>query len=494
MKPSVNLLTGDNRISLAGLAENSIDGCVTDPPYSLTSIVKRFGKPDSAPARRDAGNGNDGSFGRLSGGFMGKGWDATGIERDPEFWAEVYRVLKPGAFVFAFGGARTGHWQACAMAQAGFIMHPMHAWLYGQGFPKGHDASKAIDKHFGTTDLRTVTGTRYEARRFAPGATVEREGGYRKREEDDGNEQTFAATNEIGGRPEAQQWDGWKYGTQTQKPAMEPIYLGQKPYDGKPVESILKWGVGAFNIDGCRVPPTGEAKPDARNGQASQDRRYTEKGGTNFAAKPGPIGGDAAGRYPANVLHDGSDVVVALFPETTSGRLSPEHNVKASDNGSMSGGNYAGRVKSEFGGDSGSAARFFNNFPAEAFPWPLAFYHGKAGKSDRRAELVDRDAGEKPHPTVKPVGLLRHLARHICPPGGTILDPFAGTGTTAEAARAEGMNCVLMEAEDEYIEFLRRRFPEVIKSYDTGNTRDAYDDLLAPPMRVEDDYAELLGL
>lgn len=106
----------------------------------------------------------------------------------------------------------------------------------------------------------------------------------------------------------------------------------------------------------------------------------------------------------------------------------------------------------------GSFARFFNSFPADDFPWPMAFYHSKAGKADRRADLVDRDAGEKPHPTVKPIGLLRHLVRHICPPGGTVLDPFGGTGTTAEAARLEGCNAVLMEAEPEYIAFLRRRF------------------------------------
>lgn len=138
---------------------------------------------------------------------------------------------------------------------------------------------------------------------------------------------------------------------------------------------------------------------NGRDGEASADRRYSDTGGTNFAATPGQ----------------------------------PR-------------------------GDSGSAARFFNTFPADEFPWPLAFYHSKAGKADRRAELVDKAAGEKPHPTVKPIGLLRHLVRHICPQGGTVLDPFGGTGTTGEAARLEGMNAVLMEAEPEYIAFLRRRF------------------------------------
>lgn len=473
MPADITLLPGDNRKSLAEMPDSSIDAVVTDPPYNLTSVTKRFGKPGSAAARRD---GNDGSFARLSGGFMGKLWDSTGIERDPEFWAEVYRVLKPGGFVFAFAGARTGHWQGCAMELAGFVMHPTHAWIFGSGFPKGHDASKAIDKHLGTEALRTVTGARYEAKRFAPGATVVKEGGYRKREDADGNEQTFAATTEAGGSPEAQQWDGYKYGTQTQKPAMEPIYLGQKPYDGKPVESILKWGVGAFNVDGCRVPSEGGS---VRNGEASQDRRYADRGAVGFAATPGPRGGDPTGRYPANVLHDNSPEVVALFPDSA-GQLARESSSSSRKTQDIYGTMTRGSAGREPRGDSGSAARFFNSFPADDFPWPVAFYHPKAGKADRRGELVDRDAGERPHPTVKPIGLLRHLIRHVCPPGGTILDPFAGTGTTAEAARLEGMGCVLMEAEDEYVAFLRRRFE---LTPDDGDSQ---------PSVAECDYLDLL--
>jgi site-specific DNA-methyltransferase (adenine-specific) len=169
-------------------------------------------------------------------------------------------------------------------------------------------------------------------------------------------------------------------------------------------------------------------------------------------------GGTDLGRYPANVLHDGSPEVVALFPESA-GQLATESSSSSSrKDQSVYGAMARGSAGREPRGDSGSAARFFNSFPADDFPWPLAFYHSKAGKADRRSDLVDRGAGEKPHPTVKPIGLLRHMIRHICPPGGTVLDPFAGTGTTAEAARLEGMDCVLMEAEPEYIAFLQRRF------------------------------------
>lgn len=503
-KPVVSLHAGDNRASLAALPENSIDAVVTDPPYSLTSITKRFGKPGAAAARTE---GNDGSFARVSAGFMGLQWDATGIERDPEFWAAVYRVLKPGGFVFAFSGARTGHWQACAMETAGFIMHPMHAWIYSTGFPKGHDASKAIDRHLGTSDLREVVGTRYEARRFAPGATVVQEGGYRKREVEDGNEQTFAATDEIGGSPEARQWDGWKYGTQTQKPAMEPIYLGQKPYEGKPVESILKWGVGAFNIDGCRVPTVDDLNGGAyaKQGGRRESASLRAGGGMNVPGKT--VGAEfvqPAGRYPANLLHDGSPEVAALFPDSK-GQQGDVRGTEASRTGDKNANCYGefGCVPAARRNDSGSAARFFNSFPdddwcldcgqhlaSEPCPEleadellaernaeidyrghsdiaiPVAFYHTKAGKSDR--------AGSR-HPTVKPIGLLRHLIRHICPPGGTVLDPFAGSGTTAEAARLEGMSCVLMEAEPEYLAFLRQRFG------------------LAAPLAAADDFSDLLG-
>ncbi|HRP25378.1 DNA methyltransferase [Thauera sp.] len=597
----IQILAGDNRVSLEWLPKNSIDAVVTDPPYLLTSIVERFGKAGSAPARTEK---NDGSFSRLSGGFMNKQWDSPNVAlppmsaefghymagfvdgegcfhvhkkqvngceaydcqfsitlraddrdilremqvrlggigslaertrdganpqvrycisskadcqilravlstfplrakkaRDFEIWCHaldawvshepksswsdvafyrdqlmlvkrfgslykpelllhyqwasgVYRVLKPGGFVFAFSGARTGHWQACAMEQAGFIMHPMHAWLYGQGFPKGHDASKAIDKHLGVEGSKGGVKPghadflgRDNIKSLREGGALSGKGGYTRPWMFDPEKVESQHYTYLPGSPEAQAWDGWKYGTQTQKPAMEPIYLAQKPYDGKPVESILKWGVGAFNIDGCRVAlldgDSLHAGVQHSGGAIDTSDTEGEWGFKRVDRAPG------LGRYPANVLHDGSDEVVALFPETKSGQLLPTHNVKASENGSMSGGNYAGRVKREFGGDSGSAARFFNSFPADDIPWPLAFYHSKAGKADR--------AGSK-HPTVKPIGLLRHLIRHICPPGGTVLDPFAGSGTTAEAARLEGMACILMEQEAEYLAFLRKRF------------------------------------
>jgi DNA modification methylase len=319
----IELHPGDNRESLRRLIDQGVrvHSVVTDPPYALDSVVKRFGKAGAAPARTEN---NDGSFGRLSGDFIGKTWDGTGIERDPEFWALVLEILLPGGCIFAFSGSRTSHWQACAMETAGFIIHPLHGWTYGTGFSKAHSASKAITKAFG----------------------------------------------EAGAGP-AEQWEGWAYGTQTQKPALEPIILAQKPFSEKTgPKNLLEHGVGAFNIDSCRVQPSG--------------------------------------RYPANLMHDGSEAALSVFPC--------------------------------------SSATFFNCFPPDCDP---VFYNAKAGKADR--------AGSK-HPTVKPIALMRHLIRHITPPGGTVLDPFAGSGTTAEAALLEGFDCILMEAEPEYLDFLRERF------------------------------------
>lgn len=446
-EPSVTIHPGDNRESLRRLIDQGVrvHSVVTDPPYGLVSIQKRFGKEGAKAARTDK---NDGSFARLSGGFMGKAWDGTGIERDPEFWKLIYDILLPGGYVFAFSGSRTGHWQACAMEIAGFIMHPMHGWCFGSGFPKAHGADRAIDVSLGLWNPRTKG-------------------------------ETYSPQSE-----EALGWEGWAHGTQSQKPALEPIYLGQKPFSEKTCgANLLKHGVGSVNIDGCRVPSEGGKH---RQNEASQDRRYDDRGVTNFAAKPGPRGGDPMGRHPANLLLDGSAEVVAMFP-ANAGAAAPVKGTEPSGVTKEIYGKFAGRVAGTFFADSGSAARFFHQFPVyacercqdtgtiafggsmsedpyeEACPvcdgisclhpetQPL-FYNSKAAKADR--------AGSK-HPTVKPIALMRYLIRHITPLGGTVLDPFAGSGTTGVGAKLEGVNCILMEAEPEYVDFLRQRFGQV---------------------------------
>lgn len=467
MTTKIELHAGDNRETLRRLIDQGVrvHSVVTDPPYGLVSIQKRFGK-DSAKAARTENN--DGSFARLSGGFMGKAWDATGIERDPEFWKLIYDILLPGGYVFAFSGSRTGHWQACAMEMAGFVMHPMHGWCFGSGFPKAHAADKAIDKMLGAKGGFVPSGD--PVKRMIPGADQHRDGSWIK---DNGRE--YQPGSYVPGSPEAAQWEGWAYGTQTQKPALEPIYLGQKPFSEKTgAANLLKHGVGAVNIDDCRVPidPSADASQlrIMQRGQRNEDQNGQEWGmSKNGGDTPTVV--RAEGRHPANLILDGSPEVVAMFP-AKAGAAAP---VKGTEPSSVTNdiyGKFNERVPGTFFGDTGSAARFFHQFGPDTDP---LIYQAKAGKADR--------AGSK-HPTVKPIALMQYLIRHITPPGGTVLDPFAGSGTTAEAARREGFDCILMEAELEYVEFLRCRFPET----DTEADADLAELMGRPQTRVTEVY------
>lgn len=322
---------GDCLSVLRGMADNSLDACVTDPPYGLS--------------------------------FMGKGWDYDVPSVD--IWREVFRVLKPGAHLLAFAGTRTQHRMAVNIEDAGFQIRDMIAWVYGSGFPKSHNL--------------------------------------------DG------------------EWQGW--GTAL-KPALEPITVARKPLIGTVAANVQTHGTGAINIDGCRVG-TGEDK----GVWPITQRRHND-----VAWTVQPVETDTTkGRWPANLIHDGSEEVLAGFPETKSGNLSPHHRLKASDNRAMSGPNQKRSPRNEFGGDSGSAARFF--------------YCAKASKADR-------DEGNN-HPTVKPTDLMRYLCRLVTPPGGTVLDPFMGSGSTGKAATLEGFAFVGIEREAEYLEIAKARIEHV---------------------------------
>lgn len=454
----ITLHEGDNRESLRRLIDQGVrvHSVVTDPPYGLVSIQKRFGKEGSAAARTDK---NDGSFARLSGGFMGKAWDGTGIERDPGFWRLIYDILLPGGYVFAFSGSRTGHWQACAMEMAGFVMHPMHGWVSHSGFPKAHNASKAIDKMLGVQGGFIAEGN--PVKRMIPGADQHATGSWEKN-----NGREYQPGQYVPGSPEAEQWEGWAYGTQAQKPALEPIYLGQKPFSEKTgAANLLKHGVGAVNINGCRVPTDEVITNHSRSAESAISKG---KYGDSKAQETHQTAGQVLGRHPANLILDGSPEVVAMFPKSSvTGKRSEKYKAAT-----VKGTNWL--MDNHQSTDEGSAARFYHQFPLTEEDYDLAALAGiisedrgdcivsnpKAGKADR--------AGSK-HPTVKPIALMQYLIRHITPPGGVVLDPFAGSGTTAEAARREGFDCILMEAEPEYIDFLRRRF---------GLANGDFDDLL----------------
>ena len=371
----VTLHAGDCLEVLATLAENSIDAVVTDPPYEL--------------------------------GFMGKSWDASGVAFCPDTWRLVWRVLKPGGHMVAFGAPKNYHRLACAIEDAGFEIRDSLMWVFGSGFPKSLDVSKAIDKAAGAErEIIGIAGKSGAARSCMAGDFT-------------GGEymETAPATDAT------REWAGW--GTAL-KPAYEPIVLARKPLsEGTVAANVLRWGTGALNIDATRVEHNEECKPMRAqsnvNSIIGQSGRYE----ATTELKPG-------GRWPANLCHDGSQGVLDLFPQTgpSSGKVRIN---KSSDSIGTFG--TKDRITQGIEDNGGSAARFF--------------YCAKASKQDR--------AGSN-HPTVKPINLMRWLVRMVTPPGGMVLDPFAGSGTTGLAANLEGFEVQLIEREAEYQSDIRSRF------------------------------------
>jgi site-specific DNA-methyltransferase (adenine-specific) len=404
----VTLHAGDCREMIRDIPDASIDSVVCDPPYALVSISKRFANSPRNERTENIGN----PYGRTGAGFMGKKWDNGEAAFAETFWAEVLRVLKPGGHVLAFSGTRTYHRLAVAIEDAGFEIRDQIGWAYGSGFPKSHDVSKGIDKRAGAD--REVVGTVRAgiARSARKGGEIV---GARAFEELKQSPITVPAT------PAAAYWEGW--GTAL-KPAWEPIVMARKPLGGTVAENVLEHGTGAINIGGCRV---GDA--DTRN--------LKRGGGNDFpheddSWKPAAVMvGSANGRWPANIIHDGSEEVLAAFPDTDSGGGPAVGTARSKVN---TYGDPTVSMTAPKGANSGSAARFF--------------YSSKADADDR--------IGSK-HPTVKPVDLMQYLVRLVTPPGGSVLDPFAGTGTTGEAAFREGMRAVLIEREPEYQADIARR-------------------------------------
>ncbi len=409
----IELHCGDCLEVLKTLPDNSIDSCVTDPPYHLLSIVKRFGAEGAAPAQF----GKDGAYARASAGFMGKQWDGGDIAFRPELWAQVLRVLKPGAFLLAMGGDRTYHRLATAIEDAGFECRGTIAWIFGSGFPKSLNVSKAIDRAAGAE--REVVGQRKKLESYGPNE-VYGDG------PDHGGMQLITAPATAAAR----QWEGW--GTAL-KPAMELICLARKPLsEGTVAANVLRWGTGAINVDGCRVA-TDELTPRNNNNTESLLRK-------GFEGEPKTIYPSGNGRWPANVIHDGSEEVVAGFPDVHGAGFARDAIRRCQPTGEII---CARPGDGNRLGDSGSAARFF--------------YTAKADNDDR--------LGSK-HPTVKPLGLMQYLVRLVTPKGGVVIDMFAGTGTTGEAAYREGCKVVLIEREAEYQADIRRRMELVLAGPD----------------------------
>jgi DNA modification methylase/transcriptional regulator with XRE-family HTH domain len=496
------LYRGDCLAVMRTMADNSVDSIVTDPPYELTS---------ARPGGRSPA-----TEGKVMKGFMGMAWDGSGIAYDVDMWREALRVLKPGGHLLAFSGSRTYHRMTCAIEDAGFEIRDQIMWLYGSGFPKSRNIGKDIDyrggaqlswfgpwlrewrekrgisqsemaKHFpsksgGKTGRVSnfELGTRLPTADdfnlickvldlpFASIEEVERDvigkkpgdpERFRSFAEQDGNERrTFNNDITAPATDAARQWDGW--GTAL-KPAHEPICVARKPLIGTVAANVLAHGTGAFNIDGCRVPTNGEAP----KGTGGRDSWREMEGRTDRQPHGGNITPDA-GRWPANIIHDGSDEVVALFPHTASGTLTPEMDIKASSG--WSGGSQADRVKSTFTANTGSAARFFycakasrpdRNEGCEALPQKVGDM--VSNTSGQHMTRRDEDYEAKPlgnhHPTVKPTDLMAYLVRLVTPPGGLVLDPFMGSGSTGKAAMRDGFQFVGIDMTAEYVEIARAR-------------------------------------
>lgn len=401
----VILHPGDCIDVLASLPENSVDAVVCDPPYHLHSITKRFAKT----GRTDKTRTKSGPHQRTARGFMNKLWDGGDVAFRVETWEAVFRVLKPGGYLLAFASTRGFGRMSVAIEDAGFITHPMIAWIFGSGFPKAHNAARAIDKELGREGEIEANGK--AVRRIRPGADQAKDGSWEKLEDRTYQPGAYQPSSE-----EAAEWQGWHYGGQSLKPAIEPIYMGQKPFTEKNgAANLLFWRTGAVNIDGCRV--SGEGNKTFNRDAGDRSREQYRTGTTVGGAIPTDIG-----RWPANVIHDGSDEVLACFPNID-GQIGGNND----PNGSMGYHGGANGISRPGIKDSGSAGRFF--------------YSAKADSEDR--------IGSK-HPTVKPVDLMQYLVRLVTPPGGTVLDPFAGTGTTGEAAWREGLKAILIEREPEY--------------------------------------------
>jgi site-specific DNA-methyltransferase (adenine-specific) len=420
----------------------SVDSVVTDPPYHLTSIVKRFGKEGSAPAQF----GTDGAFTRTSKGFMGKEWDGGDIAFQANTWRKCYELLKPGGHLIAFSGSRTYHRMAVAIEDAGFEIRDQCIWLYGSGFPKSHNIGREIDKKQGND--REVVG---EVR--AGKNALGQDSGWNKHNNRTQIEITKGNSD----------WEGW--GTAL-KPAHEPMVLARKPLSEKSVaDNVMKYGTGAINIDGCRIEGQSEdterkkvvRKARSTDGVWTDDNSGMKSEGSEYADA------DPRGRWPSNIMHDGSEQVQSIFPETSSTEVSRERTHK----GIWSAGELAESEQlMPAYGDQGNASRYFycaktskeeRNFGLHGFKNQVAV--GMSGRSD--GSLGSITMNKNVHPTVKPVELMRYLVRLVTPKGGLVLDPFMGSGSTGMGAREEDFRFVGIEKEEEYYEIAKARIKNV---------------------------------
>lgn len=406
----VNLFPWECSFAMSLMDPDSIDSVVCDPPYGLSK------EPDVAEVMRHWLAGDD--YVHTGSGFMGKSWDS--FVPGPAVWREAYRVLKPGGHLVAFFGTRTYDLGVMALRLAGFEVRDQLAWVYGSGFPKSHDVSKGIDKAAGVE--REVVGfkdNKSRAEGQIKGLNISSQG----------DPITAPAT------PESEQWQGW--GTAL-KPAFEPIVLARKPLSEKTVAAnVLRWGTGAINVDACRV-------------ETDEDRRRPSSGGDNglsgsstFKIRERKVEDQAmtAGRWPANFTHDGSDEATAPLGEAARFFYCPKAS-KADRN----------RGLDDATAQPSAASEFRPNHAEKAA-------NGEDGNPYGRFKPLKNF-----HPTVKPTALMQWLCRMVTPPGGIVLDPFMGSGSTGVAAVLEGFRFSGCEMTPEYFVLAKARIDGAVNS------------------------------
>ena len=410
------LLNGDCIEEMQKLIDDGkqVDSIVTDPPYHLTSIVERFGKEGSAPAQE----GTDGAFARASKGFMGKEWDGGDIAFRKETWELAYQLLKPGGHLLAFSASRNYHRMAVAIEDAGFEIRDQIMWIYGSGFPKSLNIGKGVDKKLGNKREVVKTIERGDVQ-----TAIDKGVGYTADPANKNNKAVFGYGTETVTKGNSE-WEGW--GTAL-KPAHEPIVMARKSIESTIVDNVLKHGTGGINIDGCRVeldgekPPSGSAKRVYKNNEYTEEKIYGDNKTT-----------PETGRFPANVMHDGLQEEWARYF-------------------------YCPKVS------SAERNRGLENFEPKPMAWGN---QAKAELKRGNLDFVGSGDGTKhnkvamrvnTHPTVKPQELMKYLCRLVTPKGGTVLDPFMGSGSTGMAAKDEGFEFIGIEKEKEYFEIAEAR-------------------------------------
>lgn len=409
--PRFQLLKGNCLETLKQIPDNSIDSVVCDPPYHLQSIVKRFSSPTAAESQF----GTDGAYRRMSKGFMGQSWDGGQIAFETAVWLECYRVLKPGGHLIAFGGTRTIHRITCAIEDSGFDIRDQICWMQFQGFPKSLNISISMDKQAGLMGPRGI-GVKHMS----------------------GQEHLVKPLSQRDGQPshkplspEAQKWQGW--GTAL-KPSYEPAILARKPIsEANIAQNVLKWGTGGINVDACRFAYGDPCwLGDTSKKEPTEKKEYIPNN-KNAVYGVGMGGGEHTvhqlGRWPANIYQ-------CPKPPRSQKEAGLEHLE------STPGHQAVGREPDTAG---------LNN--------------PRAGAGRTADEIKNI------HPTVKPIKLMRWLVRLVTPPGGTVLDPFLGSGTTAAAAIQEGFDVVGCELTEKYWPIIEGRTEHAIKQWKQAHSQ-----------------------